>query len=108
MKDKELMLEAIDHYEIYQPQGRAILKSLVAVADNNNTAIISVKDLSNISKVSRQGVYNTLIYLTKDNILQRNSKTRRLSEFSLNTEKLEKILDYYQSLVKAKKLLKKI
>ena len=108
MKDKELMLEAIDYYEIYQPQGRAVLKALVAVANDNNVAIISIKDLSSISKVSRQGVYNTLIYLAKDNVMQRTCKTRRLSEFSLNTEQLEKIIDYYQSLIKAKRLLKKV
>jgi len=106
MKNRELLLKAIDHYEVYISQGRAVLKALVAVADENNIATISITDLSKLSKVSRQGIYNTMLYLVKDKLIEKRPSSR-LTTFVLNPEELEKIIKYHEKLMQAKSFLKK-
>jgi CTP-dependent riboflavin kinase len=106
MNNKELLLEAIDNYDVYRLPGKNILKALVAASKKDNTVHISIKSLSELSKVSRQGVYNTLRYLEADKIIERN-KDHKLTVFILNVTELEKIVDYYNTLKAAKTILKK-
>lgn len=105
MENKELLLKAIDGYDIYKPQGRYILKALVAIAIDD-LAMTTVSRLCELSKVSRQGTYNTLRYLENDRVIERikNSGTR-LSSFRLNRNKLDNIIKYYNQQEQAKNIL---
>lgn len=109
MKDKEIIIEAIESYDIYKPQGKAVLKTLVAASKEDNIARLSVKNLIELSKVSKQGIYNTMRYLENDKLVERQKVSgHRLGIFKLNKEKLLEIVDYYQNLQNTKNILKKI
>jgi CTP-dependent riboflavin kinase len=109
MTNKEVILEAIDNYDVYSAPGRAILKTLVAASDENNIAHLSMKSLEELSKVSKQGIYNCMRYLERDNLIERSKITgHRLSIFKLNSIKLEDIVQYYKNLQQTKSILKKI
>jgi CTP-dependent riboflavin kinase len=109
MKDKELLLEAIDNYDVYSPQARALLKTMVIAAREDNTIQISVKNLYELSKISKQGAYNALRSLGHYGMIEKiRIPGQRLSFFKLSAEKLSGILNYYHSLKETKAHLRKI
>lgn len=104
--DKDLLLKAIDEYDIYRPQGRSILKVLVLVAEGD-VATITVSKLIEFSKVSRQGTYNTLKYLENDKVIEHiKAPGIKLNSFRLNVTKLNNIVKYYQQSIQAKNVFK--
>lgn len=108
MKDKELLIKAIDHYDLVQPPTKAILKTLVAAANEDNTACLSISALAKLSKISRQGSYNIIYSLEEEGILTRAKKHRnRLSMFTLNQEKLDELVSYYNTLTSTKNILQR-
>jgi DNA-binding transcriptional regulator GbsR (MarR family) len=109
LENKEKLIEAVDNYDVYSTQGRAILKTLIAAAKEDYTVQLSVSSLSDLSKVSRQGIYNSMGYLEENNLVTRSKiKGKRLSTFILNKDELDKIVDYYDNLVRTKSFLKRI
>lgn len=109
INNKELLLEAIDNYDVYKPQGRAILKTLIIAAREDFTVHLSIKNLYELSKVSKQGAYNTLKYLENDKIINKiKIAGNRISLFSINQEKLQEIINYYQTVRRTKNTLRKL
>jgi Mn-dependent DtxR family transcriptional regulator len=105
--NRDLLLKAIEEYDIYRPQGRDILKVLVLVAEGE-LATITVSKLIELSGVSRQGTYNTLKYLENDKVIEHiKAPGLKLNSFRLNTTKLNSIVKYYQQTVQAKTALSK-
>ena len=71
MSHKELLLEAIDNYDLYSPQIRTILKILVLGSKEDNTVRMTIKNLIELSKVSKQGAYNAVATLENSKILEK-------------------------------------
>jgi Fe2+ or Zn2+ uptake regulation protein len=98
MKDQESLLEAIDHYELLTPSRRFVFKNLIKLSGNKNVATISIKKLSEISKVGRPTVYETIKILESHGIIQRQiipGSGKRLSSFILNPAALVNIINLY-------------
>lgn len=109
MNDKELLLEAIDNYDVLTPQGRDILRTLVIAAKDDNTVNITIKNLYELSKVSKQGAYNTLQNLEKSQFIERVKVIgNRISLFKLNATKLEEVIEYYKTIKHTKNILRKL
>ena len=108
MSHKELLLEAIDNYDLYSPQIRTILKILVLGSKEDNTVRMTIKNLIELSKVSKQGAYNAVATLENSKILEKiKEKGKRLNFFKLNQLELDRIVDQYQTLKNTKILLRK-
>jgi len=98
MKDQELLLEAIDHYELLTPSRQLVFKNLIKLSGNKNVATISIKTLSEISKVGRPTVYDTIEILENHGVVQRQiipGSGKRLSSFILNPAALANIINLY-------------
>lgn len=109
LENKEKFIEAVEHYDVYSTQGRSILKTLIAAAKEDYTIQLSVASLAELSKVSRQGIYNSMGYLEENNIVKRiKVKGKKLSTFVLNKDELDKIVDYHNNLIRTKSFLKRI
>ncbi len=96
MKDKELLLKAIDSYDLYTPAAKKVLKTLMDISINN-IAIISVKKLTQLSTISRPIVYKALATLQKDNVIERMIQgTSKKSSFTIKYNRLSEIEQYYK------------
>lgn len=104
MKDKGLLIKAIDKYDLLQPPSKAVLKTLVAAAKEDNTVCLSITSIAKLSKISRQGTYNIIYSLEKEGTLTR-SKKHRISIFTLSPEKLEEFINYFETLNSVKNIL---
>lgn len=95
MKDKELLMEAIDSYDLLTVSGRIILKSLIKLAIDD-VIIISIKELSKLSKVSRPAVYSSLRLLEDNGFIERQiNPGSRLSSFVLKPQRFNIIIKHY-------------
>ena len=107
MKDKDDLLRAAEYYDVYTVQGRAILKTIIAAAGQDYSAKLTISSLSELSQVSRQGVYNCMRYLIKDQFIEViKTSGRKISLFILNPKKLQEMQEYYNTLHVAKSTLK--
>ena len=106
MEQKPELLKAIECYDVYSAQGRNVLKTIIAAAGEDYTAKLTIASICDISKVSRQGVYNCLRYIVKDNFLEvEKTSGRKISLFKLNPNKLEEVINYYKTINSVKKSL---
>ncbi|CAB4124149.1 MarR-type HTH domain containing protein [uncultured Caudovirales phage] len=95
MKDKELLLKAIDDYDLLTQSGKIVLKSLIKLAIDD-VVIINIKELSKLSKVSRPAVYSSLKILEDSGFIERQtSPGSRLSSFLLKPQRFNTIINYY-------------
>ena len=95
MKDKELLLKAIDSYALLTSAYKQVFKTLIKLAIDD-IVVTSVKDLSKLSNVSRPAVYAALKILEKEKLITRNNNPgSRLSSFVLKHQKFEDIIKYY-------------
>jgi|GEM_PF-2575126 Fe2+ or Zn2+ uptake regulation protein len=109
MKNKEEILKAIEYYDVYTPQGRSVLKTIIAAAGEDYSAKLTINSLSELSKVSRQGIYNCMRYIEKDKFLEtKKTSGRKITVFELNPSKLNEVLEYYNTLKATKNSLEKI
>ncbi len=96
MKDKELLLKAIDHYDVYTPKQREILKILIGISVND-IAIITPRELTNLLGTTKATIYYSLTRLKDDEIIiSQNGEKERFSMYRLNNTKLEDILTVYK------------
>ncbi|NQV77821.1 MAG: hypothetical protein HQ490_05635 [Lutibacter sp.] len=107
MQDKNMILKAIDSYDVYNTASKSVLKTLVAITPMENNVIkISIKALGEMSHLSRQGVYNALKYIERDNVVERFKKSgERVVYFKLNENKITEICEYYNNLQNTKNIL---
>lgn len=96
MKDKELLMEAIDNYDLYTPHERKVLKTLLLISIDD-VAITSILKLSKLSRVSRPVVYKALAVFKKHELLEEIKDERNISNaFKLKKNKLEEIQRHYE------------
>ncbi len=106
MKEKDDLLKAAEYYDVYTVQGRAILKTIIAAAGQDYSAKLTISTRSELSQVSRQGVYNCMRYLIKDQFIEViKTSGRKISLFRLNPKKLQEMKEYYDTLHIAKSTL---
>jgi len=107
MKDNDMLLKAIDSYDVYNTASKSVLKTLVAMPPiENNIIKISINALAEISHLSRQGVYNALKYIERDKVVERFKKSgERVVYFKINENKINEICQYYNNLQNTKKIL---
>lgn len=93
--NKALLLEAIDNYDLLTPNERKILKTLVKIAVDD-IAVINIKRLSEISKVSRPIIYKAMSTYNQHGLLERAESTRSsLNSFVLKKNSLKNIIKHY-------------
>ena len=73
MKDKELLLEAIDNYDLYSQSLRMTLHALLDLSIDNITSI-SPTELSRLIKIGRGVIYYNLRILSEDGIIKKAGK----------------------------------
>jgi Fe2+ or Zn2+ uptake regulation protein len=96
MKDKELLLKAIDNYDVYTPKQREILKTLIGISVND-IAIITPRELTKLLNTTKATVYYSLTRLKEDEIIiNQNGEKERFSIHRLNNTKLDDILTVYK------------
>jgi DNA-binding PadR family transcriptional regulator len=96
MKDKKLILEAIDNYDLATRSQNTILSVLVNVSINDIATITPVT-LSKMTEIRRVAVYGILKRLEQQNFItilkEHNAK---IGTFKINRAKLEEIKEIYQ------------
>ena len=96
MKDKELLLKAIDNYDVYTPKQREILKTLIGISVND-IAIITPRELIKLLNTTKATVYYSLTRLKEDEIIiSQNGEKEQFSTYRLNNTKLDDILTIYK------------
>lgn len=105
MKDKELLMKAIDSYSTYTERQRKLLKILINMAVDD-IVVVSAIDLHKLSETSRPSVYKCIALFEKDELIERikdNDGIIRLNSYRLNTNKIDNIVRHY---LKRESLLK--
>ena len=107
MQDNDMILKAIDSYDVYNTASKSVLKTLVAMPPiENNIIKLSINALAEISHLSRQGVYNALKYIERDKVVERFKKSgERVVYFKINENKINEICQYYNNLQNTKEIL---
>ena len=107
MENKNLILKAIDSYDVYNMASKTVLKTLIASPSIDDSTIkISIKALAEMSHLSIQGVYNALRYIERDKVVERFKKSgERVVFFKINKNKISNICQYYNDLQETKKIL---
>lgn len=97
MKDIQLVLNAINNYDLYTNTEKIVLKTLIDISVDN-IAVISVKKLTLLSQVSRPMVYKALSTLEKDGVIERVIHgTSKKSSFTIKQNELYRIIKHYKS-----------
>lgn len=92
MKDKELLLEAIDNYDAYTLKQREVLKTLVGISVNE-VAIITPTKLLALLNITKPTIYESLKRLKNDGAIMKNGHKYT---YRLNPTKLEEIIVGYK------------
>jgi ribosomal protein S25 len=100
MKDKELLMKAIDSYDIYVATQRLTLKALIDLSIDG-VASISPTSLSKLIKIGRGVIYNNLRILQEDGFIKNIGKDKnRIGLYKLNEVKLEEVIELYKKKLK--------
>jgi len=96
--NKEQLIKAIDNYNSYSIGSRKILKLLVELAIDD-IAHITVMQLSKISKLSREMIYQALCAFQQDGLIEIVKKTKGktgiISFIILKPNRLERLVQFY-------------
>lgn len=96
MKDKELLLEAIDSYNLYSKSLRITLRALIDLSIDDIISI-SPTELSKLIKIGRGIIYYNLRILLDDGIIKKVGTGRnRIGLYKLNEIKLEDIIEVHK------------
>ncbi len=97
MKDKELLLEAIDDYPKFRPLRKTILKLIVGCSVNG-VSIIAPRALFDKLKISKSTAYLHLKALKKDGIIiSPEEGEERFTTFRLNQIRADDIVAAYST-----------
>ena len=102
-----MVLDAINSYDVYNPSTKSVLKSLITIySPEENYSKISINALADLSKLSKQGVYNALKYIERDGVVERFKKSgERVTYFKINQSKVSEICEYHEKLQKSQRIL---
>ena len=93
--NRDLLLEAIDNYDLYSKKQQSILKALVQVAINN-VAEISTKSLGELLEISYQNTFIILRRLVSDGFIEKvKAPDQKYSSYRLIDEKLNYLIKLY-------------
>lgn len=96
MKDKELLMRAIDNYDLYTPSVALILKTLIELSVDD-IAVVSILRLSKLTKVSRPIIYKAIQTFEESGIIERVRKPQhKTSCFYIKPNKLMYIIENYK------------
>ncbi len=109
MDNKDLIIRAVDEYEAFTPSYRKILKLLIDISVDDITQL-SVLQISKISNLSRQLVYEALGVMEQEKLIEIEKKNRgKISGVILKPNKLNEIVKHYNArLVVIKKYRKDV
>jgi DNA-binding MarR family transcriptional regulator len=97
MDNKELLLKAIDNYDVYSLTQRETLKALVNISIDS-VATVSPTGLSKLIKIKRGIIYHNLKIFEKDKFIEKITKTtKRASIFRLSEPKLDYLVKLYEN-----------
>jgi predicted transcriptional regulator len=102
MKDKELLLEAIDNYDIYTSHQRLMLKCLVTLSIDG-VVTVGASYLSEQLNLSRTAIYKNLRKFLEEGLI---NKIKGFNTYELNPAKLNHIAQLYQNKKSLKDLSK--
>lgn len=106
MDNKEQLLKAIDNYDAYSIGYRKILKLLVELAIDD-IAHITVIQLSKISMLSREMIYQALYAFHQDGLIEivkrTKGKTGTISCVILKPNRLDQLLQFYSKQLEVQK-----
>lgn len=93
--NKNLILEAIDNYDLYIKSCKEVLKAIVCIS-KDDICIINAKSLEKVVNYTNPVIYKALRVLKKDRILITNDKIKEQKyRFTLNRDKLNEIIDNF-------------
>lgn len=108
MDNKEQIVEAIDNYAGYSSGCRKVLMLLVELSIND-IAYVSAMQLSEISSLSREKVYQALDLLQKDGFIEKNrGRINATKGISINSNKLDQLVQFHKKKIELQKKYKKI
>jgi hypothetical protein len=95
MKNKELLMKAIDNYDIYVATQKITLKALIDLAIDG-IVTISPTALSKLIKIGRGVIYHNLRIFEEDSFIKSTGKSRnRTTLYKLNEVRLNEIVEIY-------------
>lgn len=102
--DKQtLLFQAIDNYDLLTPSHRIVLKVLLELSIDDE-ALISIKKLSEMAKVSKPVVYEALTICEKKGFIERAKLAKsRITSFMIKRNKLNDIIKHYDTQENVKK-----
>lgn len=93
--NKALLIDAINNYDLLTPNERKVLITLIKISVDD-IAIINIKKLSEVSKVSRPVIYKALSTYNHYNLLERGDSTRNcMNTFVLKKNNLQNIIKHH-------------
>jgi predicted transcriptional regulator len=108
MDKKEKLIEAIDNYAGYSSGCRTILKLLVELSIDN-IAYISVMQLSEISSLSKEKIYQALDLFQKDNFIEKNKgKINTTKGITLKSDRFDQLVQFHKKKIELQEKYKKI
>lgn len=97
LKNKPLLLAAIDQYELYTKGQKDILKILISLCIDDIVKV-GTTYLSEKTGLSRASIYLNLKKFAQEKLIVKTRKAgERHDSYRLNEEKLEYILQLYQN-----------
>lgn len=99
-KNNEMLMEAIDNYDTMRKSMKTILKTLIQLAKEDYSILISVKELCKICKISNPVVYSALESLENRNFIKRHGNTRHGNTIIIVPESLNEVMERYNFLKK--------
>jgi len=91
-----IILEAIDHYDMYSNNQKKVLKTLIAVSVDN-VAYISVNAIAESIKLAPNSTYVVLRALENDKCIIRDKKQgQKTNAYKINIAKVEHFVKIYQ------------
>jgi hypothetical protein len=106
MNNKDQLLNAVDNYDSYSAGYRKILKLLVELAIDD-IAHITVIQLSKISSLSREMIYQALYVFQQDGLIEivkrTKGKTGTINSIILKPNKLGQLIQFYSKQLEVQK-----
>lgn len=107
MKDKELLIEAIENYDLFTLHEKTILKLLIELSIDNKV-VCSIIKLKEISQISRPTIYRALQMFEDYSLIDiEKNPNRKISTFILKDHKLKEIISHHLSRKNILNIMKK-
>ena len=93
---KDMIIKAIDDYDMYSNNQKKVLKTLVAVS-LDNLACVSVSSISEATKIAANSIYVTLRKLENNKCITRERPSgQKTNAYRINMDKINEILNIYK------------